>query len=283
MVAHMSALAALCGAALGLGVFLVAAGLRGVEPIALRAPRLDLRIDRALLRFAAAVFAAVVVGAATGWPVGALLAGLAAFAIPALMREDRAHAALVARVEAIAGWAEMLRDTIAAAAGLEQAIVATAPLAPLPIRDDVMVLAGRLEHERLSSALRAFADDVADPTCDLVVAALVLAAEHQAHRLGELLGSLAQAARDQATMRLRVEAGRARTRTSVRVIVGVTLALAAGLALLNQTYLEPYDSPTGQLVLLAIGVLFAGGFIWLARMTRPVRPERFLAPAELVA
>jgi hypothetical protein len=52
---------------------------------------------------------------------------------------------------------------------------------------------------------------------------------------------------------------------------------------LNQTYLEPYDSPTGQLVLLAIGGLFAGGFIWLARMTRPVRPERFLAPAEPVA
>jgi hypothetical protein len=28
--------------------------------------------------------------------------------------------------------------------------------------------------------LRAFADEVVDPTCDLVVAALILAAEHQA-------------------------------------------------------------------------------------------------------
>ena len=67
-------------------------------------------------------------------------------------REDRAHAALVARVEAIAGWAEMLRDTIAAAAGLEQAIAATAPLAPPPIRDEVVMLAARLERERLSTA-----------------------------------------------------------------------------------------------------------------------------------
>jgi Flp pilus assembly protein TadB len=277
------ALAALCGALLGLGILLVAAGVRGVEPIALRPPRIDLRVDHAALRIAGAVFAGVLVGAATGWPVGALLAAGAAFAIPALLREDRGHAALVARVEAIAGWAEMLRDTIAAAAGLEQAIAATAPLAPPPIRDDVVRLAARLERERLASALRVFADDVADPTCDLVVAALVLAAEHQAHRLGELLGSLAQAARDQATMRLRVEAGRARTRTSVRVIVGVTLALAAALAVLNQTYLDPYDSAVGQLVLLAIGVLFAVGFLWLARMTRPVRPERFLAPTERVA
>jgi Flp pilus assembly protein TadB len=177
----------------------------------------------------------------------------------------------------------MLRDTIAGAAGLEQAITATAPLAPPPIRDDVVLLAARLERERLAPALRAFADDVADPTCDLVVAALVLAAEHQAHRLGELLGSLAQAARDQATMRLRVEAGRARTRTSVRVIVGVTVGLAFTLALLNQSYLDPYDSALGQLVLLCVGGAFAAGFVWLARMTRPVRPQRFLAPTEPVA
>ena len=98
-----------------------------------------------------------------------------------------------------------------------------------PIRAEVATLALRLEGERLVPALRAFADEVADPTCDLVVAALVLAAEHQAHRLGELLGSLAQAARDQATMRLRVEAGRARARTSVKVIVGATGGLVFGL------------------------------------------------------
>ena len=47
-------------------------------------------------------------------------------------------------------------------------------------------------------------------------------------------------------------------RTSVRVIVGVTIALAAALALLNQTYLEPYDSAVGQLVLLAIGLALRG-------------------------
>jgi tight adherence protein B len=179
-------------------------------------------------------------------------------------------------VEAVAGWAEMLRDTMAGAAGLEQAIVASAPVAPLPIRGEVATLAGRLERERLAPALRAFADEVADPTCDLVVATLVLAAEHQASRLGELLGTLAASARDQATMRLRVEAGRARTRTSVRVIVGVTLGLALFLAVLNHGYLAPYSSPLGQFVLLVVGVLFALAFAWLAKITRPVEPARLL-------
>jgi Flp pilus assembly protein TadB len=182
----------------------------------------------------------------------------------------------VGRIEAVAGWAEMLRDTMAGAAGLEQAIVATATVAPLTIRADVATLAVRLQSERLAPALRAFADEVADPTCDLVVAALVLAAEHQAQRLGELLGSLAQAARDQATMRLRVEASRARTRTSVKVIVGATGGLALALAVLNRGYLSPYDSGLGQMMLLLVGGLFATSFIWLSKMTTPSKPERFL-------
>ena len=260
----MSALAALCGAGVGLGLFLVVAGWRGIDlPHPTR--RLDRRrVERANLRIGLAAGAAVVVGAATGWPVGAVLAGLAGWGAPSMLGGARRHQVALRRIEAIAGWAEMLRDTMAGSAGLEQAIVATATLAV------------RLEGERLAPALRAFADDVADPTCDLVVAALVLAAEHQAQRLGELLGSLAAAARDQATMRLRVEAGRARTRTSVKVIVGATGALVAGLALFNRGYLAPYDSSTGQLVLALVGAVFATAFVWLARMTRPAQVDRFL-------
>jgi tight adherence protein B len=276
LVGDVSALAALCGAGFGLGLVLVICGWRGVElPRPTR--RLERhRVERANLRVGLAVGAAVVVGAATGWPVGAVLAGLAGWGAPGLLGGARRHSVAVGRIEAIAGWAEMMRDTMAGSAGLEQAIVATAPLAPVPIRAEVATLAIRLEGERLAPALRAFADEVADPTCDLVVAALILAAEHQAQRLGELLGSLAAAARDQATMRLRVEAGRARTRTSVKVIVGATGAFVLGLALFNRGYLAPYDTAVGQLVLLLVGSVFAIAFVWLSRMTRPASVERFL-------
>jgi Flp pilus assembly protein TadB len=271
------ALATLCGAGTGLGLVVIWAGLRGVEMPRRRWAAIHPKAERANLRLALAIGAGVVVGATTGWPVGAVLAALAGWGAPGMLAGAKGANAVVARIEAVAGWAEMLRDTMAAAAGLEQAIVASAPLAPLPIRTEVATLALRLEGERLAPALRAFADDVADPTCDLVVAALVLAAEHQAQRLGELLGSLAQAARDQATMRLRVEAGRARTRTSVRVIVGATGGLVLGLAVLNRGYLAPYDTSVGQLVLLLVGAVFTVSFVWLARMTRPSTTERFLA------
>jgi tight adherence protein B len=277
VVGAVSALAGLLGAGVGLGLVLAWAGWRGVAfPRPARSPARP-KVERATLRLGLAAGAAVVVGAATGWPVGALLAGLAGWGLPGLLGGTKGRAEALARIEAVAGWAEMLRDTMAGAAGLEQAIVATAAVAPLPIRAEVATLAVRLEGERLAPGLRGFADEVADQTMDLVVAALVLAAEHQASRLGELLGSLAQAARDQATMRLRVEAGRARSRTSVKVVVGVTAGLALGLAVLNRSYLSPYDTALGQLVLLLVGAMFAGAFVWLSRMTRPSAPERFLA------
>jgi tight adherence protein B len=277
VVGDVSALAGLCGAGVGLGLVLVVAGWRGSELARPARRALGPKLERANLRLGLAVGAAVVVGAATGWPVGAVLAGLAGWGAPSLLAGTGRQQAAVGRIEAVAGWAEMLRDTMAGAAGLEQAIVATAALAPLPIRAEVATLAVRLDGERLAPALRAFAEEVADPTCDLVVAALVLAAEHQAQRLGELLGSLAQAARDQATMRLRVEAGRARTRTSVKVIVGATTAVVVGLALVNRGYLAPYDTATGQLVLALVGAVFTAAFVWLSRMTRPASVERFLA------
>jgi hypothetical protein len=60
------------------------------------------------------------------------------------------------------------------------------------------------------------------------------------------------------------------------VIVGATLAMAAGLVVLNRAYLDPYDTPAGQVMLVAVGGLFAGSFVWLARAARPSQPERFL-------
>jgi Flp pilus assembly protein TadB len=274
----MTALAALLGAGVGFGVVLVISGCRPTEtnPSPPRATLAGLRHDRLASRLAGAVGAAVLTGALTGWPVAAILAGAAAFALPPMLRGGKERARHVARTEAIAGWAEMLRDTLSAAAGLEQAIVATAEVAPAPIRPEVTVLATRLEKERLVPALRRFAADLADPTGDLVVAALVLAAGHEARRLSDLLGSLAMAARDQAAMELRVEAGRARIRTSTRVVVGSTLVFAAGLILLNRSYLAPFGTPLGQGVLAIIGLLFGGAFWWLARMGRTAPPERFL-------
>jgi tight adherence protein B len=281
----VTALMALLGAGAGLGVVLVMAGLRPTASATPRRRQLlsGLRRDRLVGRLGLAVGAGVIIGALTGWPVAAVLAGAGGYALPTLMAGRGERTRQVARTEAIAGWAEMLRDTLSAAAGLEQAILATAPVAPVPIRTEVLALAERLGSERLIPALRQFATELADPTGDLVVAALVLASGNEARRLAELLSSLAAAARAQAAMQLRIEAGRARIRTSSRVVVGATLTFAGGLIILNRSFLSPFGTPVGQFMLGVIGLLFAGAFVWLARLGRPTVPDRFLAAQTPVA
>ncbi|MFF7982856.1 type II secretion system F family protein [Streptomyces sp. NPDC007901] len=225
---------------------------------------------------AGAVGAGLLVGIITGWVVGGLLAAMAAWSLPRILGSGTTERERTTRIEGIAGWTEMLRDTLAAAAGLEQTILATASTAPKAIRPQVAELAARLERgERLTAALQQMADYVADPTADLAIAALILSSEHQARQLAPLLGELAATARAQVEMRHRIEASRTRTRTTMRVVVITTLAFAGALILFNPQFLTPYDSVTGQLILLVIGGLFTAAFIWLRRMARIEEPDRF--------
>jgi tight adherence protein B len=277
----MTLLAGVLGALCALGVVTFAVAMRPVVPGEVperRRPAVNARtrFENLVLRLALGVGAAVVVGAITRWPMAALLLGLAGFLAPSLLGGEAQRRAKLDRVEAVASWAEMLRDTMAGAGGLEQSIIATAGVAPRPIRQEVVRLAARLERERLTPALRTFADELDDPSGDLVVAALILAADKSPKRLGDLLGRLAHAARDEVNMRLRIESGRARTRTSVKVITVFTTLFALFLVLFNREYLEPYNTMLGQGVLAVIGLCFGSAFFWLSRSFRIDAEERFL-------
>lgn len=230
------------------------------------------------LHGALAVTTGVLVWVLTSWPVAGLLAAAGTWWLPALLGPDREHTAQVTRVEAVASWTEQVRDLMAGASGLHQAIATTVPIAPAAIRDDVDRLATQLQQGvPPQQALEEFADRVAVPTSDLVVAALANAASRQAADLGALLTSLAQAAREQAAMLVRVAATRARIRTSARIITTVTLAMAAGLVVLNADYLDPYNTALGQLVLAVIGCFWTLALVWIRRLTRVDLGPRVLA------
>jgi Flp pilus assembly protein TadB len=213
----------------------------------------------------------------TGWPVAGVLAAAGMWWLPGLLGPDRHHTEQVERIEAVASWTEQVRDLMAGAAGLHQAITTTVPIAPAPIRDHVAHLAEQLQQSvPPEEALGVFADRVDVPTADLVVAALSSAASRHAADLGALLSSLSLSARDQAAMLVRVAATRARVRTSARIITATTLAMAVGLVLINADYLAPYSTGTGQLVLLLIGALWAVALSWLARLARTDMGPRVL-------
>ncbi|HRW40058.1 MAG TPA: hypothetical protein P5193_00795 [Microthrixaceae bacterium] len=267
-------------AGVALGLLLVIAGVSGrpvLEGIGGGARRVI--GGPGVTRAACCVGAFVVVWAVTGWIVGGVLAALAVAALPGVLGGRAQREKAIARTEAIASWTEMIRDSIVAASGLEEAIVATAPVAPAPIETEVRRLVLRLEHQRLPDALVAFGEDLDHPSGDLVVAALVIAARMEASDLSSLLSRLAEATRGEARMRIRVEVGRSRVRTATKVIVGVVAVAVVFLALVNREYLEVYDTTAGQFVLAIVGAIFATGGWLLTRMARIDLPDRFTARA----
>lgn len=271
-------LSAIGGTVLGFGLWLLlrAAGdlnlLRGTPE---RRPALT---RTRLLRLAGALTAGAAAFAATGWIAAAVLAAAGVWWLPSLLGPDREHEHQVERVLAVATWAESLHDLMAGASGIHQAIAATTADAPEAIRADVAHLDEQLRLGMAPEvALREFAARVDAPTADLVVAALTTAITRQAGSLGELLASLSTAARDQANMLEAVAATRKRTRTAARMITGTSLGLALFLLAFNRDFFTPYDTSTGQLVLVGIGALWGVGLVWLARMSRVSLGPRILA------
>lgn len=212
----------------------------------------------------------------TGWIVVASSVALLVAAIPGIGRpyiQTRNEQDLV---DGIATWTEQLRDTLAGAHGLEQAIVATSVHAPLALQEHVKKLASFIGYGSLEDGLRRFGDDLNNSTADFVVAALVTASQHQARDLGMLLTQIAQCARDESKMRSRVWVGRARTRSAVRIIATVIAVFVFGLFTFNRTYLKPYSSIQGQLVLSIILGVFAISLALMQSMAKIIEPERFV-------
>jgi Flp pilus assembly protein TadB len=226
-----------------------------------------------------AVVVGLVVAVTTRWAVAAAAATAAAAWLPALLRTTAGRR--TERLEAIATWTELLRDTLSAAAGLGQAIVATADLAPRAVREPVVGLAARLSNGMaMDDALRAFAADLDEPSGDMVVCALLLAASAQSQRLTALLGALAQSCREEVAMHLRVEASRASARSSVRTVALFSLAFATVLFVVAHSYLAPFGTTTGQLVLLVVCACYAAGFWLMVRLVRPRAGHRLLLGGE---
>lgn len=190
------------------------------------------------------------------------------------VRDDRVF------VDALATWIEQLRDTLAGAHGLEEAIRATAPRAPRVVQQEIQRLVAHMTYGSTTVGLRRFADELDHPTADFVVSALLTATQYQARDLTVLLSHVAECARDEGRMRSRVWVSRARTRSSVRIIGGVVVTFVGGLFVFSADYLSPYATATGQVVLVAIGSTFGLALVLMQRLSQLAMPERFVRRRE---
>ncbi len=125
----------------------------------------------------------------TGWVVAAVATGALAMFWDALFGGASAERQGIAKIEALAAWTESLRDTVAGAVGLEQAIPATA-YAASPVISGALVsrCSDRLRvRVPLPVALQRFAEEMDDASADLIIAALILNARLRGPGLREVL------------------------------------------------------------------------------------------------
>lgn len=263
-----------CGAVGGLGILVARAGLRGRRLAWASGSPTSASSLRPL---AVGVAVTVTVLLATGWILVAVVGGLATSLVTAAAGRRGTSRSNEEVAEAIALWTEQLRDTLAAAHGLQQTLLATSTHAPERIAPQVQRLAAKLPYAPLGQSLREFATEVDHSSADFVAAALIAATEHEARDVGALLGHLARCSREEARMHQRIWVGRSRTRAAVRIISLTVVAFIGVLLVLNRDYLAPYGSATGQLVLVGIVGVFTFALVLLHSGSKVQVPERFVA------
>ncbi len=227
-------------------------------------------------RLAAAVAAGAVGWVVTGWPVAAVALVAAMWVVPGMVDQRRERQRSLDGADAVAGWADQLRDLVAAGAGINDALATTARTAPTTIRPAVADLAVRLRHEPTDTALQGLADELAHPAADRVVTAVRLAVSARGERLSEVLDAIARHARDDANARRQIDAARAGLWRQASTVTGVMLAVAVILFLTQREYLAPFDSTTGQLVLSVIVALWFGSLRSMIRLAAGTPEPRLL-------
>lgn len=216
-----------------------------------------------------------VIWLATGWGLALVAVPVAAVGLPTLLSAPPA-ATRIDRLEAMEEWTRSLSGVLTVGVGLEQALAATLRSAPQPIAAEVNRLVARLRARWMTEdALRSFADELDDATGDLIAAALILGARRRGPGLATVLEGLAESVAADVRARRQIEADRAKPRATAR---GVTL-ISSGILLIltaSGTYIQPYKSPIGQLVLMVLLSIYIAILIWMRHMAAGKPAPRFL-------
>lgn len=220
-------------------------------------------VDRRLRVGAVAALAVgVVIATLTGFVVAVVVLPVAVLGLP-YVAATSTQSRMIDRLDAMAEWTRSLAGVLTVGVGLEQALIATLRSTPTAIRPEVGRLVARLQARwSTEAALRAFAEDLDDPTGDMVASALILSARKRGAGLAAVLGGLAETVSDDVAARRTIEADRAKPRSTVRIVTVVSAVVLAVMSVSGQ-YMAPYATPLGQLVL---GILLAAYAVVLVRM-----------------
>lgn len=211
----------------------------------------------------------------TGWALAIVLGPVTLIGLPMLLATSPA-AEGIARLEAMEEWTRSLAGVLTVGIGLEQALTVTLRSTPAPIATEVQRLVARLRARwDTETALRAFADDLDDSTGDLIAANLILGARRRGTGLATVLDGLAESVAADVRARRQVEADRAKPRATARWVTIISVSVLGVLAI-SGSYVEPYRTPLGQVLLVVLLTGYVATLIWMRRMASGRPLPRFL-------
>ncbi|MFH8627532.1 type II secretion system F family protein [Streptomyces vietnamensis] len=228
---------------------------------------------RALLTAAGVTF--VVVWFVSRVFVPALLLGAGVVGVPWLLDAGSGGKARITKLEALAEWTQRLSEILRLGFALEQALVTSRKNPPAALAEEVAELADKIKAGWLPvEALRDFADRLDDVTADKACAALMLCAVDPGPGLAQVLEDTAAQLREEVAARRKIEADRAKSRTAMRSMTLICVALVLVGFLIP--YTAPYGTVLGQLVLALLGAAFAAVLWWTRKLASHTPVPRFL-------
>ncbi|SNT65711.1 MULTISPECIES: type II secretion system F family protein [Asanoa] len=287
-------LASLAAAALVSGLLALATGIVGTRRPARPPSRFGQAIRRVWLgdglsakqrqrrqatQWAAAA-AAVAVWFYTGIPIAALIAAVAVIGVPWLFTAGREEQRAIDRLVAVEVWTRRLHDLVGTGVGLTQAIIRSTRDAPPALADELSDLAANLRAGvPTSDALDRLGAQLADASADEVLVRLKLHSTDRGPRLTDVLQRISAGIAQEVEMRREIWADRADPRLTTKFMTVLSVATLV-LLFSNRTYMAPFATVLGQLVLLLSITVFIGLLVWIRRLSQPTRVPRLLAPAD---
>ncbi len=269
----MTLAAALSGAAIVAGILTIFYSLtpRPPRPATPRRPRTGLRVRTVAL---AGVAAGAVAAAVTGWVVAVVI--MPALAVIGYRLVHGRAKNRIERLNALSDFSRALAGVLTAGRGLEQAILHAARSAPTALAPEIGRLAARVRaNVATGTALRQFADELDDATGDLFVATLILAAERRGPGVASAMQGLADSIDADVRARRQVATEQQKARTAARMITLISAALLTSLFLAG-SYVEPYQTPLGQLLLTVLMALYLLALAWMRRISTAPPLPRFI-------
>lgn len=231
---------------------------------------------RTRIRALVALLVGVVVAVLTGFVLAVIVLPAAAIGLPFLL-SPALGGSTPERLQALEEWTRGLSGRLTIGMGLDSALKRSLSTAPEAIRPEVTRLVNRLWSDwTVDRALRVFADEIDDEVGDFIALNLVLAATNSGGAgLADTLDGIAESVAATVRARRQVAADQQKPRTTASVVTIISIAVLAYMFLAG-SYIQPYTTALGQVILLVLGSAYVGILLWMRSMSKPPKSMRLM-------